>query len=66
MLLYTGSAIVAGEDRLAAALSEQLPALGCALDYAEIDSDIFGDQLDEPGYEQVERIAAIGAVITRT
>jgi methylase of polypeptide subunit release factors len=66
MLLYTGSAIVAGEDRLRVALSEQLPALGCTLDYAEIDPDIFGEQLDEPGYEQVERIAAIGAVITRT
>ncbi len=66
MLLYTGSAIVAGEDRLAAALSEQLPALGCTLEHAEIDPDIFGEQLDEPGYEQVERIAAIGAVITRT
>lgn len=65
VLLYTGSAIVAGEDRLAAALSERLPALGCTLRYAEIDTDIFGDQLDEPGYEDVERIAAIGAVIVR-
>jgi len=65
MLLYTGSAIVGGHDRLCAELRSQLPVLGCRLDYVEIDPDIFGEQLDEPGYEDVERIAAIGAVITR-
>lgn len=65
ILLYTGSAIVAGEDRLAAALRERLPQLGCALRYTELDPDIFGEQLDEPGYEDVERIAAVGAVIVR-
>lgn len=65
VLLYTGSAIVGGEDRLERALRERLPALDCTLRYAEIDPDIFGEQLDEPGYETVERIAAIGAVIER-
>jgi precorrin-6B methylase 2 len=65
VLLYTGSAIIGGEDRLAAALAERLPALGCTLDYAELDPDIFGEQLDAPGYEDVERIAAVGAVIVR-
>jgi methylase of polypeptide subunit release factors len=65
VLLYTGSAIVAGEDRLAAALRERLPRLGCTLRYAELDPDIFGEQLDEPGYEDVERIAAVGADIIR-
>lgn len=65
ILLYTGSAIVAGEDRLEAALRERLPALGCTLRYAELDPDIFGEQLDEPGYEDVERIAAVGAVVSR-
>jgi len=64
VLLYTGSAIVAGEDRLRAALQEQLTR-GCTLRYEEIDPDVFGEQLDEPGYEEVERIAAIGAVIER-
>ena len=65
VLLYTGSAIVAGEDLLAASLRARLPALGCTLRYAELDPDIFGEQLDEPGYEHVERIAAVGAVIAR-
>ena len=65
VLLYTGSAIVGGEDRLEAALREKLPRLGCTLRYAELDPDIFGEQLDEPGYEDVERIAAVGAVVVR-
>lgn len=65
VLLYTGSAIVAGRDALHEALGRALPGLGCTLRYAEIDPDIFGEQLDEPGYEAVERIAAIGAVIRR-
>ena len=51
MLLYTGSAIVDGEDRLEAALRARLPA-GCTLRYAELDPDIFGEQLDEPGYRR--------------
>ena len=63
VLLYTGSAMVDGRDGLRDALAERLPALGCTLRYAEIDADIFGDLLDEPGYEDVERIAAVGAVI---
>jgi methylase of polypeptide subunit release factors len=63
ILLYTGSAIVAGRDALREALAAALPDLGCTLRYAEIDPDIFGELLDEPGYETVERIAAVGAAI---
>jgi Methyltransferase small domain len=63
ILLYTGSAIVGGRDGLREALAEQLPGEGCTLRYAEIDPDIFGELLDQPGYEDVERVAAVGAVI---
>ena len=65
MLLYTASAIVNGKDALLAALAERLPASGCRLRYHEIDPDIFSEQLDEAGYEDVERIAAVGAIISR-
>jgi methylase of polypeptide subunit release factors len=65
ILLYTGSAIVGGRDALEEALEERLPALGCSLRYAEIDPDIFGELLGEPGYETVERVAAVGAVVTK-
>lgn len=63
VLLYTGSAIVRGRDALQEALAEQLPGLGCTLRYAEIDPDIFGELVEQGGYEDVERIAAVGAVI---
>jgi SAM-dependent methyltransferase len=65
MLLYTGSSIRSGEDRLRSTLAVQLPNLGCSLEYGEIDPDIFGGLLRSPEYEGVERIAAVGAVITR-
>jgi len=61
VLLYTGSAIVGGEDGLKAALKREL---GDRLDYRELDPDVFGEELDGPAYREVERIAAIGAVIS--
>lgn len=64
ILLYTGSAIVGGRDALRAALTEQLPP-GCSLDWRELDPDIFGEELAHSPYAQVERIAAIGAVIAK-
>jgi hypothetical protein len=63
VLLYTGSAIVGGRDGLRDSLAAELPRLGCTLRYAEIDPDIFGELLAEPDYAEVERIAAVGAVI---
>jgi methylase of polypeptide subunit release factors len=65
VLLYTGSAIVEGRDALREALEPAVTEAGCTIRYREIDPDIFGEQLDEPAYEAVERIAAIGAVIRR-
>jgi methylase of polypeptide subunit release factors len=65
MLLYTGSAILDGRDPLREALERELPALGCGLHYRELDPDIFGEELDSPAYADVERIAAVGAVIVR-
>jgi hypothetical protein len=65
MLLYTGSAIVAGRDALRETLERDLAPLGCTLEYGEIDPDIFGEQLEQPAYRSVERIAAIEAVVSR-
>lgn len=67
MLLYSASAIVAGEDRLLAALAEAADEAGCALRYEELDPDIFGEELEKPAYAEanVERIAAVGAVIRK-
>jgi methylase of polypeptide subunit release factors len=65
MLLYTGVAIVDARDALREALTEALPSLGCALSYDEIDPDVFGEELERPAYCDVERIAAVGAVIRK-
>jgi methylase of polypeptide subunit release factors len=65
MLLYTGSAIVDGRDELGEALARELPALGCSLNYREIDPDVFGEDLCKPAYAEVERIAVVGAVIEK-
>lgn len=65
MLLYTGSAIVAGRDALREALEAELPTRRCSLAYREIDPDIFGEELEKPAYRDVERIAAVWAVIVK-
>lgn len=65
MLLYTGVAIIEGRDELLEALERELPARGCTLRYREIDPDIFGEELEKRPYADVERIAAVGAVVER-
>lgn len=65
VLLYTGSAIVDGRDALREALERALPPLGCSLDWRELDPDIFGEELEKSAYSDVERIAAIGAVVEK-
>lgn len=65
MILYTGSAIVSGEDWLRQRLEAELRPLGCTLAYEEIDPDVFGEELERDAYAEVERIAAIGAIIDK-
>ena len=65
LVLYTGSAIVDGEDALRRALASACQAHGCTLRYREIDPDIFGSELARPEYREVERIAAVGAIVIR-
>ncbi|MBC7502183.1 MAG: methyltransferase [Herminiimonas sp.] len=64
LLLYSGVAIVDGIDRLLAELQPVLNQFRCHWHYSEIDPDIFGEELACGHYEQVERIAAIGLVVT--
>ena len=66
ILLYTGSAIVEGRDALRESLERELPALRCTLRWRELDPDIFGEELEKPAYDDVERIAAIGAVVEKS
>jgi len=64
LILYTGTAIVGGGDRLREALAYE--CAGCTLRYRELDPDVFAEELDRPAYADVERIAVVAAVLTRT
>ena len=63
MLLHTGAAYVEGEAPLLTAISRACGTAEAFLELSEIDPDVFGDELVEADYEQVERIAAVGAMI---
>jgi len=63
VLLYTGSAIVKGEDALRHALSKEAERRGLRLEYRELDPDVFGEELTKPQYRDVERIALVAATI---
>jgi methylase of polypeptide subunit release factors len=65
LILYTASAIVGGEDLLRRSLERLLQEGPYELSYRELDPDIFGEALAEPAYRGVERIAAVGAVVSR-
>jgi release factor glutamine methyltransferase len=62
LILYTGSAIVAGRDTFRAAVEPMLRSLDVRYEYSEIDPDVFGDELEQPAYANAERIAAVGLV----
>jgi hypothetical protein len=64
-LLYTGSAITSGEDRQFQHLSQLADQAGCKLRYREIDPDVFGEELANPAYQDVDRIAVVVAIFTR-
>ena len=64
LLLYTGTAVVAGEDVFLSACRELLDATGLAWSYREVDPDVFGEELETPAYVDVDRIAAVVLTVT--
>ena len=66
MLLYTGGAILDGFspllERIQASCADSLASLSSA----ELDPDVFGEELETGSYSQVERIALYGIRITTT
>jgi methylase of polypeptide subunit release factors len=65
LMLYTGSPIVNGVDRLYASLRPILERNGLRFDYEEIDPDVFGEELDHPPYHEADRIAVVGLIVDR-
>ena len=66
ILLYTGAAYVDGRSPLIAAISHTCASSGADLSVVEIDPDVFGEELSEEAYADVERIAALGIKIRRS
>ena len=60
LLFYTGVAIVDGKDPLPAELAPVLNGAKLSWRYEEIDPDVFGEELLQPAYGAVDRIAAVG------
>jgi SAM-dependent methyltransferase len=59
LLLYTGVAMLDGQDPFFEAIRENLRQSRARFSYEELDPDIFSSELREPAYSDVERIAAV-------
>ena len=59
LLLYTGAAIMGGDDPFRAAAASVLAGSGLRWTYEEIDPDVFGEELDNGVYAASDRIAAV-------
>ncbi len=65
ILLYTGSPVSRGIDPFLLHAGALLDALPLDYRYAELDPDVFGESLSLPQYADVDRIAAVGLVVSR-
>ena len=66
LILYTGTAVVAGLDVFAAGCRAILGTRRMRWSYFEIDPDVFGEELETPAYADADRIAAVVLAVTNT
>jgi len=65
LALYTGTAIRDGRDAFHDEVMLIAAETGFEALYDEIDPDVFGEELDQPPYADVERIAAVSLIMRR-
>jgi methylase of polypeptide subunit release factors len=65
LILYTGTAIVAGRDLFREAALPALAAGGFDWTYEEVDPDVFGEELETEAYRAADRIAAVVLNVTK-
>ena len=63
--IVTTATAALGRDPLGESLAALVRARGWPMAYAELDPDVFGEELDTPAYACAERIAAVGLVVQR-
>jgi SAM-dependent methyltransferase len=59
LLLYTGSPIVGGKDRLLQDIEHSFGGSDLIWSYDEVDPDVFGEELETEAYSSADRIAAV-------
>ena len=62
LVLYTGSPVVNGQHPLRDALAPALAARAASVIWEELDPDVFGEELEQCAYFNVERIALLALV----
>jgi methylase of polypeptide subunit release factors len=65
LILYTGTAIVAGRDLFRESALPRLAAGQFAWTYEEVDPDVFGEELEAQAYRAADRIAAVVLNVTK-
>lgn len=63
LILYTAAPVVDGRDTFHASIVEALDHPDVVHEYREIDPDVFGEELENPAYADVDRIAAVSLVV---
>ncbi len=63
LVLYTASAIVNGVDTFWQAIQPCLANRNLAVQYEEIDPDVFGEELERNAYHTVDRLAVVGLIV---
>jgi hypothetical protein len=66
LVLYTGVAILQGDDPFHDTAATKLTEWEGSWRYREIDPDVFGEELDEPAYADADRIAAVLLTVTKS
>ena len=66
MILYTASPIVDGKDTFLASIRDSLLSKSIAYTYEELDPDVFGEELLKEAYKNVDRIAVVSLVLTKS
>ena len=66
LVLYTGAAVVNGEDPFRAAAAALLTGADLRWSYREVDPDVFGEELEAEAYQPADRIAAVVLTVTRS
>lgn len=65
LMLYTGVAMIDGHDPFIEEVKQKTRQAGCTYQYAEIDPDIFGEELASTPYTEADRIAAVWLLVHR-